>query len=56
MLLIDESLANIDFEKRAIIQKNLLEDSSFALVEISHHFDESLKQKFNQVIKFEGEV
>lgn len=56
LLLIDESLANIDIEKREIIQNNLLEDQSFALVEVSHHFDENLKEKFNQVIKFEGEV
>lgn len=56
LLLIDESLANIDVEKREIIQNNLLEDQSFALVEVSHHFDENLKEKFNQVIKFEGEV
>lgn len=56
LLLIDESLANIDIEKREIIQNNLLEDQSFSLVEVSHHFDEHLKEKFNQVIKFEGEV
>lgn len=56
LLLIDEGLANIDLQKREIIQKNLIEDQSFALVEISHHFDENLKDKFNQVIKFEGEV
>lgn len=56
LLLIDESLANIDVEKREIIQNNLLEDQSFALVEVSHHFDENLKEKFNQVIKFEVEV
>lgn len=56
LLLIDESLANIDIEKREIIQNNLLEDQSFALVEVSHHFDEHLKERFNQVIKFEGQV
>lgn len=55
LLIIDESLSNLDSIKKEHIERNLLDDKNLSLIYVTHNIDKKLLDKFNLTFSFSEE-